>query len=457
MTSIMWFRRDLRISDNPAWAAATQRRQPICALFVLDPVPLATAGPLRHRLLLEHLAELDASLREHGGRLRIVAGTPAEALAAVAADIGADRIFLNADTTPYSQSRDRKVAALGLDIESYWGTLVQPPGSVLAKSGSVSKVFTPFWKTWEGVAWDRWPEALDDPEVFSDPGEGLPAAQGDSPEPGGERGALQRLAEFTEHVDRYLDERDLPAVEGTSGLSTDLRFGTISPRLVADHIGHATKGRAGFVRQLAWRDWYAHLLGEQPELRTQSMRPETGEIEWVNDETEFETWKDGRTGFPLVDAGMRQLAQTGRMHNRVRMVCASFLVKDLLIDWRWGEQWFRTQLIDADLSQNVGNWQWVAGTGPDAAPFFRVFNPLLQSRKFDAQGHYLRRWIPELAGLSARDIHEPCSVAPLDLAIADVYLGDTYPEPIVDHRWARDRALAAYGAARDRAVPSQDS
>jgi len=216
---------------------------------------------------------------------------------------------------------------------------------------------------------------------------------------------------------------------------------------VLDVVGGATDGRTGFTRQLAWRDWYAHLLHEMPHMVSNAVRSEYDNIEWLDDPEGLEAWKAGRTGYPIVDAGMRQLAETGWMHNRVRMIVGSFLVKDLLIDWREGERWFRRMLIDGEPSQNAGNWQWVAGTGTDAAPYFRIFNPISQSRKFDADGAYIRRWVPELAGLDKKTIHAPWEAGPLDLAAAGVILGDTYPEPIVDHVFARDRTLSAYKKA----------
>lgn len=450
-TSIVWFRRDLRLTDNPAWAGAVNSGRPVAALFVLDPTLVATAGVHRRRLLFAHLAELDSSLRALGGCLRVERGDARSIVPRLARELCAEEVFWNGDTTPFARRRDDAVeSALDAPATVTWGTLVHRPGAVLTKAGSVSLVFTPFHTTWERRDWDAWPTIGRDatPEVLDDPGAGLPEPDGPPPEEPGERGALARLAEFDDHAAEYLEERDLPAVDGTSRLSAHLRFGTISPRRVASEIGHRGRGRSGFVRQLAWRDWYAHLLAEHPHLPTRPLKPELGEIDWADDQDEFDAWTAGRTGYPIVDAGMRELAATGRMHNRVRMLCASFLVKDLLIDWRRGERWFRELLIDGDVAQNVGNWQWAAGTGPDAAPYFRVFNPTLQSRKFDPDGAYIRRWVPELAGLDARQIHEPAAAGPIELAANGVVLGHDYPEPIVDHARARERALAAYGAAR---------
>jgi deoxyribodipyrimidine photo-lyase len=342
------------------------------------------------------------------------------------------------------------VDALAVETRTPYGGLVLPPGSVLTRGGRVSRVFTPFHRAWQSTPWDPWPEPgeaelVDD----ADDGEPLPPPDGEPPRPPGEDGAHQLLQSFaSERADDYTAGHDRVADDATSALSVSLRFGTISPRQVVDAIGSSSSDRAAFVRQLAWRDWFAHLLVEMPTLADRAVRPEYDQIEWRDDDAGFAAWREGRTGYPIVDAGMRELARTGTMHNRVRMITASFLVKDLLIDWRRGERYFRHVLADGDVPQNAGNWQWVAGTGPDAAPYFRVINPVTQSRTHDPHGAYLRRWLPELASLDDAAIHAPWELGPLELASAGIALGETYPHPIVDHAEARARTLAAYKRVR---------
>jgi len=332
-------------------------------------------------------------------------------------------------------------------VEWHWGTLVHAPGTVLTKAGTISKVFTPFSKQWFAVP--TRPEAIAaEVTLTTNPGDPLPET-----ERGRAAASDDRLATWHADVDRYARNRDLPAIEGTSKLSTDLRFGTISARSLVEMFGTHTDGRQAFVRQLAWRDWYAHLTYQFPDIDRRAIRPEYDRIAWrtgPDADDDFAAWAAGHTGYPIVDAGMRQLNATGWMHNRVRMIAASFLVKDLLIDWRRGERHFRHLLTDAEPSQNAGNWQWVAGTGADAAPYFRIFNPTAQSKKFDPDGAYIRHWVPELASLDDRTLHEPANGAPLELAAAGVVIGDTYPAPIVDHADARDRTLAAYKSALGR-------
>ncbi len=444
MTALHWFRRDLRLGDNPAWAAATAAHDDIVALFVLDPRIWDTAGPHRGPQMAAHLRALDAELRQAGGRLAVHHGDPVDVV--VDQSGGVEAVYWNEDYTPYSRRRDDAVAA-ALEIPVYrsHGSVVHPPGTVLTGVGQPYQVFTPFWKRWRKIDWSEGPEP-GAARVAADAGDGVP----DAPPPlmpGGEQAALARLATFLKRADRYAEERDLPDLDATSHLSADLKYGTLSPRRVILECGEDTKGRAAFVRQLCWRDFYSHVLYHFPHTVSGALRPEYDAIEWRNDEEAFAAWCAGRTGYPIVDAGMRQLRAEGWMHNRVRMITASFLVKDLLIDWRKGERHFRRYLVDGDVAQNVGNWQWTAGTGADAAPYFRIFNPVLQSAKFDPDGDYIRHYVPELAGLSAPAIHAPWEHEP-ELAAANLALGNTYAGPIVDHAEAREETLAAYAAVR---------
>jgi deoxyribodipyrimidine photo-lyase len=453
---LVWFRRDLRLDDNPAWAAATATCAEVIALFVVDPVLLGAAGPFRRRQVLAEVAALDDELRVRGGRLHVRVGDPTAVVPSVVAERGVDTVAWNADVTPYATRRDDAVTravtdATGSAPEVWFGTLVHPPGAVLTNAGTLSRVFTPFSRTWRRTPLDAWPEP-GDAVVGDEPGDPVPTPGADPPLAPGADGAWRRLRAFLEVVDAYDEGRDRPDRAGTSLLSADLKFGTLSPRTVLDVVGEGSAGREAYTRQLAWRDWYAHLLAELPWLPRRAMKARYDAIVWRDDAAEIAAWEEGRTGIPLVDAGMRQLRETGWMHNRVRMVCGSFLVKNLLVDWRIGERHFRRLLVDADVPQNVGNWQWVAGTGPDASPYNRIFNPVTQSRRFDPTGAYLRRHLPELGGLDADAVHAPWEVPPLELAEAGVTLGETYPEPIVDLVASRVRALAAYAAANERAT-----
>lgn len=448
---VVWFRRDLRLDDNPAWAAATSTCASVVPVFVLDERLLRPAGEFRRCQLFDGLRSLDAELVERGGgRLHVRAGDPRQVLPSVIERFDATDVFWNEDVTPYAAGRDRDVRrASTARVTTFYGSLVHAPGTVLTNKDTLSRVFTPFYKAWKQIHREQWPTP-GDARCAAEPGDEIPSATGEAAFPGGASGALDRLEEFLGRVDRYTEEHDRMDHDGTSRLSTDLRFGTISARTVVDAVGEATPGRAAFVRQLAWRDWYAHLLAEMPSLVSSAMRAHYDGIQWRDDPAEIEAWKCGRTGVPVVDAGMRQLFQTGWMHNRARMICGSFLVKNLLVDWRVGERHFRHLLVDGDVPQNVGNWQWVAGTGPDAAAYNRIFNPVLQSRRFDPDGDYIRRWVPELRSLDRDAIHAPWELADGGLFGPQV---EDYPHPIVDLAESRARALAAYAAVSATARP----
>ena len=448
--ALVWFRRDLRLADNPAWAEACASHS-VLPVFVLEPDLLASAGAFRRAQFFANLDALAADIRQLGGRLHVLEGPATGVLPRYALEQQVDAVYWNADTTPFSVGRDRALEeALPVPVHSYWGGLVHAPATVLTGKGEVSRVFTPFYKKWvlslpEPVPSPRRVDfAKAEAPRWSPPDGGTPSFP-----PFGCEGARKRLDQFIEEVNGYPERRDIPSETGTSLLSSDLHFGTIGPRELIASIDGSSEGGRQFVRQLAWRDWYAHLLAVDPSMTHRPVNRVYEAIDWLDDEEGFQRWKDGQTGYPIVDAGMRQLSTTGWMHNRVRMIAASFLVKHLLIDWRRGERFFRRSLVDGDVAQNCGNWQWVAGTGFDAAPYFRVFNPVLQSRKFDPLGRYLREWVPELAGLSDSQIHAPWTLVPEVLAEGNVSLGDSYPLPMVDHDMARERVLSVYKKARE--------
>jgi deoxyribodipyrimidine photo-lyase len=445
VSGLVWFRKDLRLADNPAWAEATAAHDGVQALFVVEPSLWEAAGPLRARQLAANLRSLDEDLGRAGGRLLVVTGPAERAVPEVAGDY--DAVYWNADYSPFAARRDDAVAAaLAVPVTAAHGTMIHPPGSVTTDAGEPYRVFTPFWKRWAATPWEPWPEA-GTATIESRAGDGIPDAGGPPPYEPGETGARNRLDRFCEVVDAYGDDRNRPDVDGTSRLSIDLKFGTISPRRVVDDVGEDTPGRAGFVRQLAWREFHAHALAAFPHGFRRSLQPQYDLVRWRTDPTGFDAWAAGLTGFPLVDAGMRQLLAEGWMHNRVRLVTASFLVKDLLVDWRLGERHFRRLLVDADPAQNVGNWQWVASTGFDAAPYFRIMNPISQSARHDPDGSYIRRWVPELAPVPNAAIHAPWEHREV-VAAAGVVLGEDYPLPLLEHKESRERTLEAFAAAR---------
>ena len=471
MTSIVWFRQDLRLSDNPAFTHAASQG-PVIGLYVLDETT-PSAGR-RHggasKWWLHHsLGRLQKSL----DGLVLLRGDPKDIVPEFARRTGASGIYWNRRYEPFAIACDTEIKArlmdAGFDAKSFNGSLLFEPWEIRTQSGGPFKVFSAFWRAClrNSVA-----AALPAPEFQSGNSQGIGErlsdlgllpnnpnwAQGFEPvwEPG-ETGARKRADEFlSAGLSGYSALRDRPDRENVSRLSPHLHFGEISPRQLWAAAGHASLQNPGlrkdadkFLSEIGWREFSYHLLYHFPDLPVENLNPAFNAFPWVSNADHLEAWQKGQTGYPLVDAGMRELWATGYMHNRVRMVAASFLVKHLRIDWRQGEEWFWDTLVDADLANNTASWQWVAGSGADAAPYFRIFNPTLQGQKFDPDGNYVRRWCPELASLPAKFIHEP-SDAPADiLSAAGVVPGRDYPLPIVEHRRARDAALEGYKAVKD--------
>jgi deoxyribodipyrimidine photo-lyase len=438
----MWFRRDLRLQDNPALLAACTAEE-VVPLFVVDPVLWARAGAVRRAYLAASLRSLSAAT---DGALVVRSGDPVDVVRATAAEAGAGSVHVAADFGPYGSRRDTRVeealAADGVELQRLGSPYAVAPGSVRNGSGEPYKVYSPFHRAWAEHGWRGPADAPDRPRWAQVASEPLPDAD---PPPGvtlpeaGEAAAHRAWAEFRDHrLDEYDELHDVLAAERSSGMSTYLRWGEIHPRtLLADLAPRRSRAAAKYRKELAWREFYADVLWRDPDSARRDYRRDLAAMRYDDPDERFEAWKEGRTGFPVVDAGMRQLRATGVMHNRVRMICASFLVKDLHVWWGHGARHFMEWLADGDLASNQHNWQWVAGTGTDPAPYFRVFNPTTQGRKFDPEGAYVRRWVPELADLPADRVHAPVDVP-------------GYPAPIVDHAAERREALARYDEVRSR-------
>jgi deoxyribodipyrimidine photo-lyase len=442
--SVMWFRRDLRLRDHPALEAAAHAG-PVCALFVLDDVLLKLDDGPRTAYLFRSLRALDEDLRSHGGRLTVRRGRPEDVVPHVAGEIGAGSVHISEDFAPYGTSRDARVEkALGdVPLVRTGSPYAVSPGQVLKEDGQPFKVFSAFYRAWSERGWHS-PSTSDPGRLDWHPAEGLEVPQDPAISSelfdAGEAAAHRAWREFQDgDLARYKNERNRPDLDSTSHMSVHLKFGEIHPRTMLTDLGPS--GPA-YRRQLCWRDFYAQVLHFwphsahgyfQPAMAT--MRYDTGKPA----DERFGAWCAGRTGYPIVDAGMRQMLATGWMHNRLRMIVASFLVKDLHLEWTVGARYFMERLVDGDLANNQHGWQWTAGTGTDPAPYFRIFNPVLQGKKFDPDGAYVRRWVPELKALSAKEIHEPWKLAepPRD-----------YPAPIVEHDTERKESLARYQEIR---------
>jgi deoxyribodipyrimidine photo-lyase len=468
---VWWIRRDLRLADNIALDAALATGRSVLPFFVLDPSILQSPdlGASRVAFLCGGLHSLDRQLRGRGSRLVLRSGSPQETLARLVQESGAEQVFAEADYTPYALRRDAAIAR-GLPLTLVPGVTVHPPHQVHRADGGPFTVYTPFRRAWGALPLPGPRDLLAPPARLAPPPEvaslPLPEAISDVPLdafPPEENLALARLAAFTQGAEaaiyRYAEGRDRLDLDETSRISPYLHFGMLSPRqaVVAalqarDRAasGPARRSADIWLNELVWREFFVSVLFHFPAVRGESFRRDLRGVTWENDVTAFAAWCEGRTGVPVVDAAMRQLRTTGWMHNRARMITASFLVKDLLIDWRWGEAWFLQNLLDGDPAANNGGWQWTAGTGTDAAPYFRVFHPVLQGQKFDPLGGYVRRFVPELEGVPERWIHHPWEMS-IDLQRrSGCVIGNDYPAPLVEHGWARQRLLSAYSAARQR-------
>lgn len=472
---IHWFRKDLRLTDNPALSNAAESGHPILAVYILEDGssdPWAPGGA--SRWWLHHsLKALDQSLKAFGNRLILRRGRPQEVLRELVTETGAAAVYCTSLTEPHAIKVDseleRILNELGAGFRAFDGNLIFPPGSITTKNGEPYKVFTPFYK----ACLKKFPP----PAPLSAPKQ-LPCTKqlirSDSldewkllptkPEwssgwldmwTPGEAGALSRFDSFLERLAAaYGTRRDRPDILGTSRLSPHLHSGEISPRICWHRSLASVKPESqddlkSFFRQIVWREFSHHLLYHWPNFPEEPFRPEFRRFPWKRDEEALRRWQSGLTGYPIVDAGMRELRITGWMHNRVRMIAASFLVKHLLIPWQDGAAWFWDTLVDADLANNSVSWQWIAGCGVDAAPFFRIFNPMLQGRKFDPDGAYVRRWVPELTNLPNKHIHEPWVTSENMLANSGISLGSSYPYPLVDHLAARNRALEMFKHTRN--------
>ncbi|GHS88921.1 deoxyribodipyrimidine photo-lyase [Actinomycetota bacterium] len=457
MPAIHWFRRDLRLADNPALLAAVSDGPDVVGLYVLDARLWSTAGLPRLVYLLRSLRALDEST---GGRLLVRRGDPRTVVPEVVRSTGASSVHVAAAYEPYGRRRDDEVerALAGLDVPLVrtGSPYVVSPGQLMTRTGTPFQVFTPFRTAWLEHGW-RAPARSGDAVTWADAGptEPLPPEpdlEGLVLPPAGERAAVARWAAVRDGpLAEYATERDRPDLDTTSRLSVALRWGELHPRtLLADIAGLAgpeltgtDSGPATFRSQLAWRDFHADVLHHHPGARTRSLREVVPEDSWASadeESTALAAWAAGRTGYPLVDAGMRQLRAEGWMHNRVRMVTASFLVKDLHVRWQRGAEHFMRWLADGDIAQNQLNWQWVAGTGRDAAQYVRIFNPVTQGLRFDPEGAYVRRWVPELRAVPGRAVHEPWLLPP--------GAAPGYPARMVDHAVERQVALAAFDRLR---------
>lgn len=486
-SGLMWFRRDLRATDNAALHHALASCRRVWCVFVFDRDILDTLPRADRRVefIRESLVELDAQLRElgraHGiedAGLIVLHDSARTAIPALAQRLGVQAVFANHDDEPAALARDARVlgdlAHAGVILRTFKDHVVFERREVLTQAGGAFGVFTPYKNAWlkrlqdaDLKAWPVEPLAgalAGRPTDLARPVPSLqdigfePTNLSQLPMPAGASGAQRLLEDFVQRIDRYQEARDFPAVKGPSYLSVHLRFGTVSVRQLASlawpmHL-QGMAGASTWLSELIWRDFYHQIMANFPHVTERAFKPEYDRIAFEHGaqaQALFEAWCEGRTGYPLVDAAMAQINQTGYMHNRLRMVVASFLVKDLGLHWHWGERYFAEKLIDFDLAANNGGWQWASSSGCDAQPYFRIFNPVNQSEKFDPQGKFIRRYLPQLAGLSDKSIHAPWAAPAMERLSAGVELGKHYPHPVVDHALAREKTLERYAVVKKAA------
>jgi deoxyribodipyrimidine photo-lyase len=456
---IWWVRRDLRLEDNQALTAALDQGSGVLPVYILDEHLLAKPAEKRQGFLFAGLHVLDTDLRRLGSRLIVRRGNPVIELPRLVAESGADLVFAEQDISPYALHRDKAVACQ-VNLQLVHGLGVHPTAAISRVDGGPYTVFTPYSRAWRSLPFSAYtipaPTSLPPtPDLHS---ELLPDPPAPPAFPAGEHEAHRRLATFSDGpIFTYEYGRNQLDTDGTSALSPYFRFGMLSARSAITSAQHAARtaqdnpsrlGCETWLNELIWREFYQSILYHFPHVLSTAFKPALRNVPWRNAPEDLQAWQSGYTGYPVVDAAMRQLAATGWMHNRARMIAASFLVKHLLINWQVGEQWFMHTLIDGDPAANNGGWQWTAGTGTDAAPYFRIFNPILQGKKFDPEGKYVRKWVPELANVPQKFIHNPWEMSLTEQHNYNVIIGSDYPYPIVEHSFARQRVLEAYSGKK---------
>ncbi len=462
-THIWWIRRDIRLQDNQTLEAARRNADFLIPLFILEPEIMRQAAPKRRDFILAALADLDRQLRNLGSRLIVRQGPAQQALQKLSDDLDDVTIFAHEDFSPFARQRDLSVSQF-FPINHPEGVTLLHPSAILKDDGDPYTVFTPYKNKWYESPIPTPTDCLPAPNNLPPLPQGvdagqLPEAQAPAHFPATSSEAQSRLQGFADDgIQHYQSLRDRMDLDGTSLLSPYLRFGLISIReafveaQIAYHQSKTTKQRSEirtWMDELVWREFYTAILYHFPNVMAGAFREKYQNIQWRNAPDDLQAWQDGKTGYPIVDACMRQLAHTGWMHNRGRMITASFLTKDLLINWQEGEAWFMANLVDGDPAANNGGWQWSAGTGTDAAPYFRIFNPVLQGQKYDPEGDYIAHWVPELKHLPVKFRHEPWKINPAEAEKYGFKYGSDYPKQIVDHKFARQRTLDAYSEAKD--------